>query len=255
MMGRLLLFFVLAMPLRADAQPEEVVAALSQARVSITANFSGSEILVFGAVKRSAPEPEGPPLQVIVTIAGPREPITVRRKSREFGIWVNTEAVDVDAAPTFYAVAATVPLADAISNTEDLRYKVSIQRMIRSVGAPPTVRNSEAFTQALIRLRVKDGHYTIHEGGVSLSEGTLFRSSIALPANLTEGEYTARIFLTRGGQVIDSHTTGLDVTMVGLERWTFNLAHQRPLIYGILSIFIAIAAGWGASAVFRYIRG
>ncbi|MDA0923835.1 MAG: TIGR02186 family protein, partial [Proteobacteria bacterium] len=29
----------------------------------------------------------------------------------------------------------------------------------------------------------------------------------------------------------------------------------RPLIYGILSLVIAIAAGWMASAAFRYMRG
>jgi hypothetical protein len=39
-----------------------------------------------------------------------------------------------------------------------------------------------------------------------------------------------------------------------LERWIYNLAHAYPLIYGILSLTIAIIAGWLASAVFRYIR-
>ena len=41
---------------------------------------------------------------------------------------------------------------------------------------------------------------------------------------------------------------------VGLERLIYTLAHERPLIYGLLSLVIAIAAGWSASAVFRYIR-
>ena len=34
----------------------------------------------------------------------------------------------------------------------------------------------------------------------------------------------------------------------------YSLAHDQPVIYGLLSLFIAIAAGWGASAVFRYIQ-
>ena len=63
-----------------------------------------------------------------------------------------------------------------------------------------------------------------------------------------------RIFLTRGGQIVDLHEKVLYVQKVGLERWIYNLAHERPLIYGILSLAIAIAAGWLASAVFRYIR-
>ncbi len=34
---------------------ETIVAGLSQNRVSITAHFDGSEILIYGAVKREAP--------------------------------------------------------------------------------------------------------------------------------------------------------------------------------------------------------
>ncbi|NNJ67196.1 MAG: hypothetical protein HKP54_04090, partial [Boseongicola sp.] len=91
------------------AQAEEVVAGLSQDSVQITTNFDGSEILIFGAVKRAAPLPDGPPLQVIVTVQGPQAPITIRRKDKRFGIWVNNAAVEVDAAPSYYAVATSAP--------------------------------------------------------------------------------------------------------------------------------------------------
>ena len=48
----------LVLPVAATAN-EEVVLGLSQNRVAITANFDGSEILVFGAVKREASIPDG----------------------------------------------------------------------------------------------------------------------------------------------------------------------------------------------------
>ena len=54
--------------------------------------------------------------------------------------------------------------------------------------------------------------------------------------------------------MIDSQFREIDVRRVGLERWFFNLAHEQPLIYGILALFLAIFFGWGASALFRYIR-
>jgi hypothetical protein len=55
-------------------------------------------------------------------------------------------------------------------------------------------------------------------------------------------------------QVVDVYETTIAVRKVGLERWIYNLAHQKPLIYGILSLTIAILAGWLASAVFRLLR-
>lgn len=251
MLRRLIL--TAALMLCQPALAEEVVAGLSQDRVSITTNFDGSQILIYGAVKREAPIPEGP-LSVIITVSAPAAPVTVRRKERRLGIWVNVDAIEVDAAPSFYAVASSGPLDDVLSQTEDQRHKVSVERAIRSVGAPDTIPDAEAFTEALIRIRSNNGLFQTVSDPILVTEDTLFSTTIDLPANLVEGAYATRIFLTRDKSVVDVHETTIDVRKVGLERWIYNLAHQQPLIYGLLSLFIAIAAGWLASAVFRYIR-
>jgi uncharacterized protein (TIGR02186 family) len=245
----LLLLTILAAAIPARA--EKVVASLSQNRVSIDTNFDGSEILIFGAVRRETPAPPGE-LEVIVTVAGPSLPVVVRRKSRVLGIWVNAEEVEIDRAPSLYVVATSGPWEEVITETEDLRHKISIGRAIRSVGA--AVADSPNFTEALIRIRVDDGLYETAVETVDMQEATLFSTTVALPANLIEGDYTVRFFLTRDRQVIDSRETVIFVQKVGLERFLFALAHERPLAYGILSLAIAIAAGWGASAVFRYLK-
>jgi uncharacterized protein (TIGR02186 family) len=246
----LLLLAVLSVPVQA----EEVVLGLSQDQVSISTNFDGSEIIIYGAIKREEPIPTSAPLQVIVAVSGPLEPVTVRRKERRFGIWVNVDAVDVDQAPSFYAVATSAPWNEVITDTEDLRNKISIPRAIRSVGAPMNVNEPQAFSDAVIRIRTNNGLYVLEEGAVDLRESTLFDTAIQMPANLTEGNYATRIFLTREGQVISMYETSIDVRKVGLERWLFNLSRQQPLLYGLLSLAIAIAAGWGASAAFRLMR-
>lgn len=254
MMRWLLPLFLLLAALPAWA--EEVVAGLSQTRVSINASFSGSEILIFGAVKRSEPVPAGTaPLEVVVTVAGPSVPLTVWRKERVAGIWVNTDSVEIDRAPSFYAVATSGPLREVLSNVEDLRHKISLGWAIRAVGGATVDADTADFTEALMRIREEKDLYQLKESTVEITEETLFRTSVALPANLHEGNYTTRIFLTRGGQVIDAHETVIYVQKVGLERFLYALAHEQALIYGLLSIAIAIAAGWLASAVFRYLRG
>jgi uncharacterized protein (TIGR02186 family) len=180
--------------------------------------------------------------------------VVVRRKAQRAGIWVNTDQVSIDSAPAFYAVATSAPWDKVITNTEDLRHRISIERAIRSVGAPQNIKDSEAFTAALIRIRKKAGLYQLLEGKVRLDQETLFDTSFELPANLTAGTYSVRIFLTRGGHVVDQYKSELDVQKVGLERWIYRLANRQPVIYGLLALFIAMVAGWGASAVFRYLR-
>jgi len=248
-MWRALIFFLFA-ALPAEAE-EQVVAGLSQTRISISTNFDGSQILIFGAVKRESPIPAGP-LQVVITVAGPSEPVVVRRKSKQYGIWINTAQVDVDAAPSFYAVSTSALWNDSISDTEDLRHKISILRAIRSVGA--SIPGTENFTDALIRIRTGNGLYQTNIGTVKVDQETLFDTAVTLPSNLREGSYTVRFYLTRGGRVIDSYQKEIAVRKVGLERFLFKLAHDQSLSYGILALSIAVFAGWGASAAFRLIR-
>ncbi|WP_255357367.1 TIGR02186 family protein, partial [Falsirhodobacter sp. alg1] len=58
----------------------------------------------------------------------------------------------------------------------------------------PTIR--KVFIDALLRIREKSGKFRINEGAVRLDQSTLFRTDVALPANLVEGQYRVRIFLT-----------------------------------------------------------
>ncbi|WP_204113547.1 TIGR02186 family protein [Shimia biformata] len=249
-----LIAVVLASILAFPAMAEEVVLGLSRDQVAITADFDGSDILIFGAVKRESPIPKGDPLEVVITVSGPQKPLTVRRKEKKFGIWVNTDAVEIDHAPSFYAVATSAPLGDVLTNVEDLRHNITVPQAIRMVGAPMEVQNAQDFTQAVIRIRENANLYQTLEGAVQVDQQTLFRTSIDMPSNLTEGVYPTRIFLTRGGEVVSHFETKIDVRKVGLERWLFNLSREMPLAYGILSLAIAIAAGWGASAAFRLLR-
>lgn len=247
----LILALVLAaLPLRA----EEVIAGLSQNRVSLTVNFEGSDILIYGAVRREAGLPEGSALDVIVAVEGPPQPAVIWRKARRLGIWVNTDAQEVRAAPSFYAVATTRPLNDILSPEADLTHRISTRLAIFEARNGGDRADPAAFTEALIRIREREGLYQSRESTVQLERDTLFSTRILLPKTIVEGIYSARIFLVRDGNVIDEYETFIDVRKAVLERWLTNLAYEQPFLYGLLALFIALFFGWGASALFRLLR-
>ncbi|MFO1204068.1 MAG: TIGR02186 family protein [Tabrizicola sp.] len=251
MIRALVLLLALALPAAAN---EVIVSGMSQNRVSITADFDGSEILIYGAVKREAPPPKGGPLEVIVTVEGPSTPVAVRRKDRVAGIWINNASVHIDSAPSFYAVATTGPLNHILSDIDNLRYGITIERVIRAIGIADEADKAGEFVLALLRVRTNEGRYRILEGKVELTEDTLFRTDIVLPANLTEGEYKVRLFLLRDKRVIASQERVIGVRKEGLERFLFTMAKEQPLLYGLVSLVLAAVAGWAASAAFRLIR-
>jgi len=236
------------------ASTQQLVLGLSEDEVAITVNFDGSQILVFGAIKHEAPTEGQSPLDVIVTVRGPSLPVTVYRKDRIMGIWANAASVDVDAAPSFYAISSTAPLQDILTSTDDLRYQITLPTAIRSVGAPQNIQDSQSFSEALMRIRTSKGLYQVNEGQASLFDDTLFRTNVSLPANLVEGDYTVKVFLSQDRQILADYETALGVHKQGLERWLYTMSREQPFQYGLMALAIAIAAGWGASAIFRFIR-
>ncbi|OCX64669.1 hypothetical protein BFP70_11705 [Thioclava sp. SK-1] len=249
MIRLLILLFAFALP----AHAEQVVAGLSKESIGITASFDGSEILIYGAVKRYEPEPEGR-LDVIVTLQGPSSPVIVRRKSRELGVWVNTDAIEIPSAPSYYAVATTGPRQDILASEVDAIYRIMIPSAMRSFSDAIERANASPFAEALQRIRINEGFYRLKEGDVTLIEDTLFRADFQLPANLIEGDYLVRIFLLRQERVIDDYSAPIKVRKVGLERWLFMLSQDYPPLYGLLSLAIAVFAGWAAAFVFRRFR-
>ena len=87
-----------------------------------------------------------------------------------------------------------------------------------------------------------------------VTKGELFQARIAMPANIVEGDYKAEFFLVRDRTVISTAETEIVVQKAGIERWIFNLSQQRPLAYGIMSVLVALLAGWLAAAAFRLIK-
>lgn len=247
------LFMVLSVLALLPARSEEVIVGLSQNRVSLTVNYEGSEILIFGAVRREAPLPDDSALDIIVTIEGPPMPAVIWRKARRLGIWVNTESQEVRAAPSFYAVAGTAPLSDILSLDADLTHRISTRLAIFEARGPDP-RDAAAFTDALIRIRQGEQLYQELDSTVALQRDTLFNTRVTLPKNIVEGTYTARIFLLRDGAVLDEAETFIDVQKAVLERWLYNMAYDRPALYGLMALGLAVFFGWGASALFRFVR-
>lgn len=245
----LALLILVTLPARAS----EIVGALSQNRVDLTATFSGSEILIFGAVRHSLEDQsQAAPgaFDVIVTVEGPRQTVFVFRKERVAGIWMNVDRVRMESVPSFYAVATTRPLESILAPETDAEFRISTRQTIG--GA--TQGTQPLFAEALMRLRERGGAYLALNRFVHLDREVLFRTVVRLPANLTEGAYTTRMYLVRDGAVVSQYRTAIFVRKDGLERWLHQLAYDQPFLYGVMALLMALGAGWGASALVAAIR-
>ena len=230
---------------RAEAQ-QQLVADLSNHLVAITTDFSGAELLLFGAV-------DGPG-EIIVTVTGPRGEVPVRKKSRVLGVWANTDSITFENVPSFYAVAATSPLDEATSAEIRHRQEIGLDYLaIRPVDTDSS-RDQETirrFKEGLIRNKEAQGLYVSDVGNVSVFSDRLFRTTVRFPANVVTGQYLVSVYYIQDGSPVHAQTTPLVVSKIGLGAEVYLFAHRQSAAYGVVAVLIAVAAGWLAAAVFR----
>lgn len=234
---------ILALTCAAPAARAQLVADLSEHLIAITTGFVGTDVLLFGAI-------EGPG-DVVVVVRGPSRTEIVRRKARIAGIWVNEREMALNNVPSYYVVASAKPLADILTPVARTRHEIGFDYLhfTPTRAAPPD--EVEEFRKALIRNKENEDLYVEETGKVSFLGSRLFRTRIYFPSNVPTGTYTADVFLVRDGAVVSAQSTPLVVGKVGFGAELFDFAHQRPALYGILAVVVALTAGWLAGVAFR----
>ncbi len=221
----------------------DLVAALSNHLVAVTTGFSGSNVLLFGAI-------DGPG-DVVVVIRGPEDIATVHRKGRTFGIWINEADMAFAEVPGFWAIAVNRPLEEILPESVIAAHQLDLQHLRLSPLEPTSLRRIAEFRAALIRNRQQQGLYSAEPGRIDFLGNRLFRSDLWIPANGPIGTYSVTVFLVRDGDIVSAETTPLIVGKVGFEAQVFDFAHRWAPLYGIVAVLLAAMAGWVANLAFR----
>lgn len=228
------------------AQP--IVTDLSEHLISITSNFTGTDLLLFGAVHAEVAGSG----EVVVVIRGPRKRVVVRRKDRFAGIWMNVESVRYNNVPGFYLVTSTKELSEIAPEAVLARHEIGLDHLqLRGRPERRGAKIDRAYREAVIRNMKRAGLYRERFGDIRFLGETLFRTEIHFPVNVPSGTYTAEVFLITDGRVVSAQSTPIFIDKTGLERRIHSFAHQSPAIYGLLAVLLALAAGWAAGAAFR----
>jgi uncharacterized protein (TIGR02186 family) len=225
------------------ARAEGLVADLTSHLIAITTGFTGASVVLFGAT-------DGPG-DVIVAVRGPEREMTVRRKNRVAGIWVNTQQVTFSNLPSFYALAASRPMADILSPAAAAFYRLGIANLKLAASTPAPSVVVDAFRTALERTQQEAGLYVDRMGKVDFLGERLFRTTIKFPANVPTGTYLVEVFLVRYKDIVSGQTTPLVVSKVGVDAAVFEFSTRQPGFYGAIAVLTAVVAGWLASLPFR----
>lgn len=234
-------------PLNAGrAEAKSIIADVDDHLVEITTDFSGQDILVFGAIDA--------PGDVVLVMRGPLGTVQVHHKARFAGVWINAETLAFANVPALYGVASSRNLFEILPPEMLDRYELGVGR-IKFQPADGPVPGDGPFKGALVQQKKKHGLYADRVGRVTFIGSTLFRANLHLPSNVPTGTYLIDVYLVRDGHIVDAQNMPLIISKVGFGADIYKFAHANSivsrLIYGVVAVFVALLTGWFAHLAFR----
>jgi uncharacterized protein (TIGR02186 family) len=232
----------------APAQAESLIVSLSTSRVLISSNYTGSSVVLFGTIERDAQTvSRSGDYQLVVTVRGARQTITVREKRPVGPIWVNRAEQTFEAVPAYLAVLTSTPIDNVTTEPLRRRLRIGLEAMLAERSAGDETR----FRDALLRIERRQGLYLQDERGVSFLTRNVFRAPIPMPATAPPGNYDVEIALFADNVLLSRAHTSFELVKIGFEQRVAVLAREWSAFYGAATAGIALLFGWLASVVFR----
>ena len=228
-----------------------IVSNIDKKEIELTTRFDGSKILVFGALTETKNDPT-----LVIELVGPKQDITIRKKSKVWGIWVKKDYAKFKKVPSFYQINSTNLNSDKrreITNRKLEKYFFSKLKNTETT-AQKKVDKKEYFSEFL-RLKKKKKNIRLFETEISVIQKKLFFSTIELPQKIFPGEYKVIIsILDETNEVINSSSEIVKVSKTGIQKFlSFNAANNSTF-YGIFSVLLALFLGFSAAQIFRLLK-
>ena len=134
-----------------SVRAQDLVSGLSTDLIQITSNFNGTDIVMFGAIEAMGEITASKDQDLVIVIRGPPVDMTVRRKERVFGVWINREQIQLSGMPGYYFLASTRPIDDIATLPTLQRFRLGTANLEANVRGASSPEEAVAFRAAAVR--------------------------------------------------------------------------------------------------------
>ena len=210
----------------------ELIIDISEPNLEISTGFSGDTLTLFGTSSVKG--------DIVILVKGPQGDTILRRKQDIAGLWITSSAVTFKDVYGYYNVVSSRPISEItdINTRRDMR--LGINNLAYDPEDDMSREKKNRFQEALIQNMQLQGLYALTPNAVEYLNDNLFKTRIKMPPNVPLGGYKIEAFLFQNGQLIDQAEHPFTIEQIGLAAYVHDFAFDRPFLYGLSVIAIAL---------------
>ncbi|BCO10824.1 hypothetical protein GF1_32000 [Desulfolithobacter dissulfuricans] len=224
---------------------DQVQMELSTSVIRIPAFYNGTTLEASGTVPADA--------DVVIRVMGPREDVHLKEKGKVFGfLWMNKTDVTLGNTPAVYMLYVPENRGSELLSPE---LGLGYQALEQEVTLEPASEDKPFVLGEYVKLMEKYGVYDDHAGTVRYTDTPAgerhFSTTLTIPPKMKPGQYQVQCYAVRDGRVSGQTGETLTIELTGMPALIANMAYNHALMYGIIAVCIAIAAGLLMGMLFK----
>lgn len=246
----LLAAFSLLQLIGAKPASAKLTARANHDRISIDFFYHGGTVSVRGEADA------GTDLVIKITSAEGHQ--VLKRKGKVGGVlWMNVGQLKFEHAPSFYEVFSTKKLDEMLTKEEREKYLIGYPALQDHIEINPVVNEEEkaSLFSEFIKFKEATKVYATSVGKIETKINKDGQQEYYIltdwPYQAQPGDYEVAVYAARNGKVVEQAQANVKVEQVGLVKTLATMAKNKAAFYGILSVGIALGAGFGVGLVFR----
>ena len=231
----------------AGAASAQLTATANHDHITVDFFYHGSTVSVRGV--------SDPDTDLIIKVTSDDGHQALHRKGKVGGIlWMNVGELDVEHVPAVYFLHSTKNIEDILSREEMNKYVIGYPALEDHVKMNvPDEREKNKWFNELVKFNESSKVYATTTGKISLTQKGDEQNYYILtewPYQAPPGKYTVTVYAVKDHKVVETATSRVAVEQVGMVKAFANMAKNNGAVYGIISIFAALGAGFGVGLIF-----
>ena len=227
-----------------------MVTDFSKQSIEVDVRFHGEKIYFFGTV----PDPEA---EVVVKLTPEHSPpMKLIRKGRVVLFWMGTKQFELKKLPYLYKLHSSKPLKEVLPPELATKLRLGYQTLkddmdLHQLSGKEDPDDRDVMFDGFVKLKEEANLYRVEENRIRISKGRLFEHYFTFPDKAKEGDYLVESYAIKDGKVLAQSSDKITVKKVGIIAWLYRTSQESGVLYGIIAVVVALAAGLLVGVFFK----